>query len=103
MSPPTLFGTLEEAIAAREDRDEPRQWEVVWWRHGSYDFALRRIRLAVGDRVEIHPGYDAWMQGDRFGAIEEIEEDKDDRCTVRMDKSDRKLRMPMADLTPTEG
>lgn len=26
----------------------------------------------VGDRVELHPGLDAWMRGARFGQVEKV-------------------------------
>lgn len=42
--------------------------------------------LKVGQRVELHPATDAWMQGDRFGEIVRV-----GRTTVgvKMDRSGR--------------
>lgn len=42
-----------------------------------------------GDRVELHPGTDAWMQGDRYGVVASTYEDG--RVEVQMDKSGRIL------------
>ena len=30
---------------------------------------MKTLEFKVGDRVQIHPATDAWMQGDRFGDI----------------------------------
>ncbi len=30
---------------------------------------MERKDLAMGDRVQLHPGTDAWMRGDRYGRI----------------------------------
>lgn len=38
--------------------------------------------LRVGHRVEIHPGYDLWMQGARFGQVVKI---NGSVAVVRMD------------------
>jgi len=45
-----------------------------------------------GDRVELHPGTDAWMQGDRYGTV--VDTLETGYVTVRMDKSSRILRCP---------
>jgi hypothetical protein len=42
-----------------------------------------------GDRVELHPGCDAWMQGDRYGEIVDLQEEY---AAVLMDKSGQILR-----------
>jgi hypothetical protein len=42
--------------------------------------------INVGDRVELHPATDAWMQGDRFGIATRIT----DRVHIRMDKSGKR-------------
>lgn len=42
--------------------------------------------LTVGDRVELSPGTDAWMRGDRFGEIVKVGRT---RIHVRMDRSGR--------------
>lgn len=49
--------------------------------------ALRAYR--VGQRVQLHPATDTWMQGDRYGVIERI---GDTSVCVRMDASGRLLR-----------
>jgi hypothetical protein len=45
--------------------------------------------FSIGDRVEVHPATDVWMQGDRFGVVVKIGRAK---LTLRMDRSDRELR-----------
>ena len=45
---------------------------------------------AVGMRVELHPGMDAWMAGDRYGTIVKVTRQ---RIHVRLDKSGRTLRL----------
>ena len=45
-------------------------------------------KLSVGDRVELHPARDAWMQGDRFGTVEYVGRRI---VKVRMDRSNRLL------------
>lgn len=48
--------------------------------------------MKVGDRVEIHPGLDAWMQGDRYGVITKVTLRKGERhFHVNLDKSGRRL------------
>lgn len=42
--------------------------------------------LKVGDRVQIHPAADAWMQGDRYGEIVRV---GNSIVHVRMDRSGR--------------
>lgn len=44
---------------------------------------------ATGERVELHPGTDAWMQGDRYGEVVKV---TPSWVYVRMDKSARTLR-----------
>jgi hypothetical protein len=59
--------------------------------------------LAVGDRVQLHPGTDVWMQGDRFGEIVKIVPNllgygdgatspEEAIFVIALDKSKRKLR-----------
>lgn len=43
----------------------------------------------VGDRVELHPGTDAWMRGDRYGTVEKLGRKW---VYVRMDKSGKLVR-----------
>ena len=50
----------------------------------------------VGQRVELHPGMDAWMRGDRYGEIAKIGREK---IHVKMDKSRRTLRIMPDHLT----
>lgn len=44
------------------------------------------ISYTIGDRVEIHPGTDLWMQGARYGKVVAVSETPDDRVRVRLDK-----------------
>ena len=52
--------------------------------------------MKVGTRVELHPGTDAWMRGDRYG---EIVGTSTQRATgtilfkIKMDKSNRTLKV----------
>lgn len=46
----------------------------------------------VGSRVELHPGTDAWMRGDRYGEVIGTTRDKR-RYKVRMDKSGKMLKV----------
>jgi hypothetical protein len=39
----------------------------------------------VGDRVELHPGTDLWMQGARFGVVVRMSLTPADRVHVRLD------------------
>jgi hypothetical protein len=43
----------------------------------------------VGQRVELHPGTDQWMMGDRFGNVARI---KDGKVHVKMDRSGKTLK-----------
>jgi len=52
----------------------------------------------VGTRVEIHPRFDAWMMGDRFGTVIEIIS-RGERFRVRLDKSQRVRSYALDDLT----
>jgi len=51
--------------------------------------------MRIGERVELHPGTDAWMRGDRFGEIVAVVERHGVVTSVRvkMDKSGRVLRL----------
>jgi hypothetical protein len=40
----------------------------------------------VGDRVEIHPGTDLWMQGARYGTVVRMSPTPADRVHVKLDK-----------------
>ena len=45
-----------------------------------------------GQRVQLHPSTDAWMQGDRYGEV--VDTQQDGTVTIKMDKSGRNLRCP---------
>ncbi len=51
-----------------------------------------------GTRVELHPAYDLWMRGAKYGTVVKI---KDEIAHVRMDHPQvRKLaKIPIRDLT----
>ena len=51
--------------------------------------------MRIGERVELHPGCDAWMRGDRFGVIVATLERHGVVTSIRvkMDKSGRVLRL----------
>jgi hypothetical protein len=40
----------------------------------------------VGDRVELHPGTDLWMQGARYGTVKRTSLTPKDRVHVELDK-----------------
>lgn len=44
-----------------------------------------------GDRVQLHPATDAWMQGDRYGTVDKVT--ASGKLVVVMDKSGRRLRV----------
>lgn len=43
----------------------------------------------VGDRVQLHPATNLWMQGDRYGEVVKIRRGK---VTLKMDRSGRVIR-----------
>jgi len=47
--------------------------------------------VPLGTRVELHPGLDAWMQGDRYGEVVKVTRAA---IHIRLDKSGRTLRLP---------
>ena len=51
--------------------------------------------MRVGERVELHPGCDAWARGDRFGEVVAVVERTGRVLTVqvKMDRSGRVLRL----------
>jgi len=49
----------------------------------------------VNARVQIHPRLDAWMQGDRFGAVSKVTKQK---VHVVLDKSMRTIRIAHGDI-----
>ena len=46
---------------------------------------------SVGDRVQLHPGLDAWMQGDKYGDVAKVTHQN---YHVKMDRSGRTLLIP---------
>jgi hypothetical protein len=51
----------------------------------------------IGTRVEIHPRFDEWMRGDRFGTVIEVIS-RGERVRVRLDKSQKVRSYALADL-----
>lgn len=51
---------------------------------------MRYGESLAGRRVEIHPRYDAWMAGDRFGEVVKV---TPRYITVKMDRSGRTRRV----------
>jgi hypothetical protein len=59
----------------------------------------------LNQRVQIAPAYDAWMQGDRFGEILRFRRSVDRTRTIAtlvMDRSKRRIRIDVEDLTPCD-
>ena len=50
----------------------------------------------IGKRVEIHPRFDLWMKGDRFGAVLRIAKTR--QVVVQMDKSGKVVRFYPTDI-----
>lgn len=107
-----FFTTSEARPAGYTDPGGPRLYSVrkvepdgtisthgEFQEHATAAQATRAARRAaagpiphsVGARVELHPGTDAWMSGDRFGTVVRT---SSTHTTVKMDKSGRSLRMP---------
>lgn len=63
--------------------------------HGTKDHPM------VGKRVELHPGTDAWMMGDRYGEIVRFQENPTHGPMVKvlLDKSKRKLWLTLDRVT----
>jgi hypothetical protein len=38
----------------------------------NYDSTFTVEHFTIGQRVELSPGLDAWMRGDRFGTVEKL-------------------------------
>lgn len=84
------------------DENEPRFGRVIRTdRHGTHVLAtivqVKYPRFSVGDRVELHPGTDAWMAGDRLGTVERIGRDY---YHVAMQLSGRLLRVAEGRMRP---
>jgi hypothetical protein len=43
------------------------------------------VPFTIGDRVELSPGLDLWMQGAQFGTVHSLSLTPQDRVKVRMD------------------
>ena len=56
--------------------------------------------MKPGDRVQLHPATDAWMQGDRYGEIVKVtmRQQMPHRVHVRLDKSQRTVRLSPANI-----
>ena len=65
----------------REPDARKKVREMSTKRHVGYD----GTRYDTGDRVEIHPGTDLWMQGARYGTVVGSSLTPDDRVHVEMD------------------
>jgi hypothetical protein len=59
--------------------------------------ALAGGALAVGQRVQLHPGTDRWMMGDRYG---EVVRSLPARVRVRLDRSGAMLWFRGEDVSP---
>lgn len=55
------------------------------------------IDYTIGDRVEIHPGCDLWMQGARFGEVVGMSITPKDRVRVVLDRTGKKVWSMPAD------
>lgn len=54
-----------------------------------------------GQRIELHPARDEWMQGDRYGEIVSVGLRGDEKglaITVKLDKSGRRIRLAPEDI-----
>jgi len=56
----------------------------------------------VGTRVEIHPRFDDWMRGDRFGTVVEVIS-RGERVRVRLDKSGNLRSYALEDIAWIDG
>ena len=55
--------------------------------------------MNTGDRIELHPATDAWMQGDRYGTVVRIGRKY---LHIRLDRSGRTLPFTPTNVTPLE-
>ena len=60
----------------------------------------RNIQIAywVGKRVEIHPGTDRWMMGDRYGEVSGLSANALN-VRVKLDKSGKSIRQSIDEVT----
>jgi len=49
-----------------------------------------RTEFPEGRRIQLHPGTDQWMMGDRFGEVRKV--DAEGRVHVKMDRSGKTLK-----------
>lgn len=65
---------------------------VAVWNDTLRDYPCRPLigydgkHYGIGDRVEVHPGTDLWMQGARFGEVVGTSPTPKDRVHVKLDK-----------------
>lgn len=52
----------------------------------------RKACYWAGRRVELHPGLDAWMRGDRYGVVTKC--GRAGSVYVKLDKSGKTVRLP---------
>jgi len=57
------------------------------------------VEFADGQRVELHPGTDQWMMGDRFGSVVRTAK-KTGLVHVKMDRSGRTLKCSPDHILP---
>jgi hypothetical protein len=79
------FGTLDH-LNRKEFRAEAR---AAW----------RCLVPAVGSRVQLHPGTDQWMMGDRFGEVRKVDT-KTGLIHVKMDRSGKTLKCKPEHILP---
>jgi hypothetical protein len=61
----------------------------------NYDATFTVDHFTIGQRVELHPGLDAWMMGDRFGTVEKLGKLF---VHVRMDRSGKLRKLHPSNL-----
>lgn len=49
------------------------------------------LGYTIGDRVELHPGCDLWMQGARYGTVVGMVPTPNDRIRVKLDKTGERV------------
>ena len=59
--------------------------------------AIERPPFNVGQRVQLHPGTDSWMRGDRFGTVAKVGRAL---VSVRLDASGRTVQFHPANVLP---
>jgi hypothetical protein len=56
----------------------------------------------VGQRVQLHPGTDRWMMGDRHGVVMHVNRKRGKYVQVLMDRSNKLVRALPANLLPVD-